>query len=162
MQLIKSMSDSIKIVNLKTLTTTDKLTFKKSFVGCLVLTSNNKILLQQRGGDWDRYPDCLATFGGKIEFQENPEQALVRELNEELGANVALDDVISLGAITESDTNHSELIYAYFWHDKHNSITGCYEGKPAYYNNYSEALTHPKILDDVIWIINECLARKLI
>ena len=156
---MKFSIDSIKIIDL---TKIDGSSFPKSFVGCLVLTNNNKILLQQRGIDWDRYPGYLATFGGRIELEEAAPQALVRELKEELGANVILSDVISLGAITESYTNHSELIYTYFWHDKHNTITGCYEGEPKYYDNYTDALTHPKIMDDVRWIINESLTRGLI
>ena len=156
---MKFSIDSIKIIDL---TKADESSFHKRFVGCLILTNNNKILLQQRGHDWDRFPNCLTTFGGRIELGETPSQALVRELNEELGANVILSDAISLGAITESYTNYSELIYTYFWHDQHNTITGCYEGEPKYYDNYTDALTHPKIMDDVRWIINESLTRSLI
>jgi len=156
---MKFSIDSIKIIDL---TKADESSFHKRFVGCLVLTNNNKILLQQRGNDWDRFPGYLATFGGRIELEETAPQALVRELKEELGANVILSDVISLGAIAESYANHSELVHTYFWHDKYNTITGCYEGKPKYYDSYTDALTHPKIMDDVRWIINESLTRGLI
>lgn len=89
-------------------------------------------------------------------------QALVRELKEELGAQVNPADVISLGAITEAITKYSELIYVYFWHDKHGTITGCYECEAKYYDDCAAALTHPKIMDDVRWLLHECQKRKLL
>ena len=82
---MKFSIDSIKIIDL---TKADESSFHKRFVGCLVLTNNNKILLQQRGNDWDRFPGYLATFGGRIELEETAPQALVRELKEELGVQL--------------------------------------------------------------------------
>lgn len=151
--------NSIKTVDL---TATDLTSFANSFVGCLVLTHDNKILLQQRGHDWDRFPNCLATFGGQIELGETPMQALVRELKEELGAIVIPSEAINLGAITESYTNYNDLIYVYFWHDKKNTITGCYEGEAKFFYSHSDVIKHPNVLDDVLWNINQCLDRKLI
>jgi len=97
-----------------------------------------------------------------LNLGENPMQALVRELKEELGAQVQESDVISLGAITESATNYSELIYVYFWHDKHGTITGCYEGKAEYYDNCATAMMHPKIMDDVRWLLKQCQSRRFL
>ncbi len=151
--------NSIKTIDL---TSTDLTSFAKHFVGCLVLTNDNKILLQQRGNDWDRFPGCLATFGGQIELGETPMQALLRELKEELGATVIPSEAINLGTITESYTNYSDLIYTYFWHDQNNTITGCYEGEPKNFNSHANVILHPNVLDDVLWIIDECLARRLI
>lgn len=131
--------------------------FSNLYVGCLILTNNNKFLLQQRGVDWERHPTALTTFGGKIELGETPEQALIRELEEELGAKVILNEVISLGTFTKNNSNYNELIYGYFWHDTKNTITGCYEGEAKHYENYTDALKHPKILDDARWLINEFL-----
>lgn len=64
-------------------------------VAAVVLYEDGKILLAQRpahkpyAGEWE-FP------GGKLEKGENPEQALVRELHEELDIEVAIDDLIPL------------------------------------------------------------------
>src|SRR5437879_283414 len=123
------MTEPIRVVDL---TQDDEAKFARRYVGCLVLTQDHKILLQQRPEHWSTHPGCLSTFGGEIELGETPMEALVRELHEELGAKVMPSDVISLGTITEAITNYSELIYLYFWHDKHGTITGCYECEAKY------------------------------
>lgn len=143
------------------LSITDNANYTNRYVGCLILTSKNKFLLQQRGMDWERYPAALATFGGKIELGETPEQALARELKEELGATISFNDVIVLGTFIKNSHEYNEFIYGYFWHDKKNIITGCYEGEARYYDNYADALKHPKILDDTRWLINAFISHKI-
>lgn len=136
--------------------------FDTTYVGCVVLTKDNTILLQQRPTHFLTYPDYVCEFGGKIEPGESPNDALVRELHEELGAQVTLEDVISFGAITESSSDYKELIYTFFWHDKYGSITGCYEGEPRYFNHASEILQLPKITDGLKWVIAQCLTQGLV
>lgn len=138
-------------------------TFKRCFVGCIVLAQDNKILLQQRGYDWQSFPGFLSSFGGRIEKNETPMQALVRELHEELGADVKESDIISLGAVTESVTDHRELVYEFFWHDKQGTIKGCYEGEAKYFDSVEEViLDYPKVMDDVCWALRECQKRQLL
>jgi len=61
-------------------------------VAAALINPQNEILLAQRpagkrlAGKWE-FP------GGKVEKDESPEQALVRELDEELGIKVALSDL---------------------------------------------------------------------
>ena len=154
------ITQTIKIVDLAK---TDEKTFEKRYVGCLVLTQNNKILLQQRGSSkWHKFPGFLSTFGGGIEVGESPIQALVRELKEELGANVVAAKVIRLGTYTEAATNYNDLVYGYFWHDRLGTITGCYEDEARYYENCAHVLTHPKVMDDVKWQLQECQNRGLL
>lgn len=135
--------------------------FKNQFAGCVILTHDNKILLQHRPENWNNYPGYQAEFGGHIEPGETPSQAIVRELKEELGARVNPDELVALGAVTEDMTNHSEIVYVFFWHDRLGSITGCYEGEPRYYNNIAEALAHPKMVDSVRWLLQECRDKGL-
>lgn len=135
--------------------------FKFCGVECVILTQDNKIILQQRGENWQRFPGYLSNFGGQIEPGETPIQALIRELNEELGAKVNPQDVISLGAITEAATNHRDLIYVFFWHDNKGSINGCYEGSIKYFDSAAIILKESKIMDSVRWALNECQNHKL-
>jgi len=153
------MEQPIQLVNLNTIDLTQ---FEQCCVGCMVLTQDNQIMLQQRCHNWHSFPDYLAEFGGHIEANESPIQALQRELNEELGAQVNPSEVISFGALTETVSKHSILVYEYFWHDKHGTITGCYECEARYYDNCAAVLKHPKIMDDVRWSLNKCQKLKLL
>ena len=130
--------------------------FAASYVGAIILTHDNKILLQQRPDNWRSFPGYLATFGGKIEAGETPDAALVRELKEELGAELLPNAATFLGAVTESISDHNDLIYVFFWHDAHASITGCYECEAVRYNGLAEIEAHPKAMQDIIWAIHRC------
>ena len=136
--------------------------FKAYYVGCLVLTAQGKILLQQRPQNFITYPGYICEFGGKIEQGEQPIDALVRAFKEELGAQVKEEDVISFGAITESMSKYSELIYTFFWHDKFGSITGCYEGMASYFDNATQILKLPNITDGLRWLLSQCQSQDLI
>lgn len=50
-----------------------------------ILVKDNKILLGKRSGDLQFYPDVWDIIGGHCEDGETPEQALKRELGEEIG-----------------------------------------------------------------------------
>jgi len=149
-------ADIIKKIELKSLTDAD---YKRQFVGCLVITKDNKIHLQQRGEDWKSFPGYLCEFGGRIEAGELPMQALIRELNEELGAIVKEIDVISLGAVTEQSSNYADLIHVYCWRDKQGTITGCYEGEARSFDTVEEILKHPRKSDALCWMLDECKKR---
>ncbi|PZP56947.1 MAG: NUDIX hydrolase [Micavibrio aeruginosavorus] len=118
--------------------------FTKHLADCVILTHDNKILMQQHLESWGKYAGVLNLFGGHVEEGETIIQALIRELHEELGAIVEPSDVIFLGAVTEDETNHTELVHVHFWHDKENTITGCYEAEDRRYDTIGEALAHPK------------------
>ncbi len=57
-------------------------------VSVLALYKDGKVLLQHRSKDAPRLPDHWGFFGGGIEGQETPEEALRRELSEELSYKV--------------------------------------------------------------------------
>ncbi|MCX5806546.1 MAG: NUDIX domain-containing protein [Proteobacteria bacterium] len=53
--------------------------------GLLIENKEGKVLLQLRDNKPDiPYPNCWGTFGGQIEEKETPEEAIVREIREEL------------------------------------------------------------------------------
>lgn len=55
-----------------------------------VIRKDDKILATQRG--YGEFKDGWEFPGGKIEAGETPEEALVREIKEELNANIEIDD----------------------------------------------------------------------
>lgn len=145
--------ETIKIIDLAE---TDFRTFFVHLADCVILTKENRILMQQRPEDWLSHPGVLNLFGGHVEDGETVLDGLVRELREELGAVVNPEDVVFVGAITEEWTDHTELVHVHFWHDRHGTITGCYEGEAVEYDTVQEALEHPKIMDYAVWALREC------
>lgn len=140
----------------------DPAQFKKNLADCVVLTQGGKILMQQRPENWGRYAGVLNIFGGHVDKGETIIGALVRELHEELGARVDPADVILVGVVTEEETGHTEAVHVHFWHDKHGTITGCYEAEARSYDSIHDALAHPKIMDYARWALLECQSRGLI
>ena len=65
---------------------------KRIEVVAAIIRKDNKIFATQRGyGDWK---DWWEFPGGKMEAGETPEQALAREIREELNAEIAVGDLI--------------------------------------------------------------------
>jgi 8-oxo-dGTP diphosphatase len=62
---------------------------EKVFVVGAVILRDGKILATQRG--YGNYSGWWEFPGGKIEIGEEPEDALKREINEELGAEIVID-----------------------------------------------------------------------
>lgn len=66
---------------------------KKISVVAAVIRQNNKIFATQRGygnfKDWWEFP------GGKIENGETPEEAIVREIKEELNTSIVVDKYLT-------------------------------------------------------------------
>ncbi|MBI5126522.1 MAG: NUDIX hydrolase [Candidatus Taylorbacteria bacterium] len=54
----------------------------------ILIDKDGKILFQRRTADAKRFAGLLSFFGGGLENNETPEQALVRELKEELDYSV--------------------------------------------------------------------------
>ncbi len=72
-----------------------KISSQKIKVVGAVLIDNNKILLTQRSSNCHHYPDFFEFPGGKVENQESEQQAIIRELEEELSIIVNFDSLIS-------------------------------------------------------------------
>ena len=66
---------------------------KELQVVAAVLRDGDRIFATQRGyGDWKDYWEFP---GGKIEKGETPEEALIREVRDELGAEIAVDSYLT-------------------------------------------------------------------
>lgn len=156
------MTNAIKSIRPVDLTKVDPSAFKKHLADCVVLTHDHKILMQQRPLNWGKSAGVLNIFGGHVEDGETVMRGLLRELHEELGAQVDEKDVIFIGAVSEEFTNHTELVHVHFWHDKNNTITGCYEAEAVRYDSIEGTLAHPKIMDYAVWALRECQNQGLL
>ena len=135
--------------------------FSAHLADCVILTKDNKILMQQRPENWGKHADVLNIFGGHVEEGETVLEGLIRELHEELGAVVKAEDVVFIGAITEDWTDHTEIVHVHFWHDIEGTMTGCYEAEAREYDTVHQALEHPKIMDYAIWALQACEDKGL-
>lgn len=59
----------------------------KAAGGCIIAKDTKRILLQQRSSK-SSYPRHWGFWGGKVEEDENVSQALLRELEEEIGLDI--------------------------------------------------------------------------
>ena len=65
---------------------------KQIEVVAAIIMADNKIFATQRG--YGEFKDMWEFPGGKMEPGETPEQALVREIKEELAADIAVDKFV--------------------------------------------------------------------
>lgn len=136
--------------------------FDACLADCLILNAQGKLLLQKRPDNWRSYAGCVNLFGGHVDAGETPLQGMMREIEEETGATINVNEAVFIGAITEDITGHKEVVYIYFWEDKDNRVTGCYEAEAIEFLNMDEAVSHPKIMDYAVWALRECAKRELI
>ncbi len=129
---------------------------EKRLADCVIVTHDNKILLQYRPPEWGSNPDGLNLFGGHVDEGESIIEGLLREIKEEVGADVKENEVQFIGAVSEDWTNHKEFVHLYFWHDKENMITGCYEAEARYYESFEEAVSQPNLMKYAVWALRRC------
>ena len=83
---------------------------RKIKVVAAIIRKGNKIFATQRGyGD---YKDWWEFPGGKLEPNETPEEALVREIREELATEITVDDFITT---VEYDYPEFHLTMECYW-----------------------------------------------
>lgn len=88
----------------------------KSSVNVYVI-NNNKILLSERlNTGW--MDGCLCAPGGHVEAGETPTIAMQREIKEELGADVAIEDLEFLCVAARKSTNSEYVAYEFIIKNK--------------------------------------------
>lgn len=75
--------------------------------------TEDKLLLGKRSGDRTFYPGVWDLIGGHVENHETPEQALMRELQEEL--NVRVTEVKLLATLTDREIMIGEQFCLYIY-----------------------------------------------
>ncbi len=85
-----------------------------AYAGILLITPNNKLILQQKDNiPGIVYPGMITTFGGKVEEDESPKQAALREINEEL--SLVLDDIELLKVFHKPINDHDDNVNCYIF-----------------------------------------------
>jgi isopentenyldiphosphate isomerase len=80
-------------------------------VHCLVVNSKEELLLQLRSCTKDVQPGRWDTsVGGHVGYHETVEQSLMREIREELGIHVNLDELLWLHRYVMTNSVESELV----------------------------------------------------
>ncbi len=64
--------------------------------GFLYNPKTNSVFLHKRDGNTKFNPNALAFFGGLNEHNENPKQCFQRELFEEIGLKISLEEIVNL------------------------------------------------------------------
>jgi 8-oxo-dGTP diphosphatase len=79
--------------------------------GCILMNREGHLLLLHRSMpgrvQWE-------IPGGKVEVNESPETAAIRELNEELGVHVAIDRMVG-----QRDFEEDDNLLRYTWYEAH-------------------------------------------
>ena len=151
--------ENIRIVDISTASAPS---FTKHLADCVILTHDDKILLQKRPAHWGESANAVTLFGGHVEPGETTMQGVIREIGEETGAMMPEKDVIFIAALSEAWTNHKELVHVHFWHDRHHRITGCYEGEAVFFDSVKEAVETAGIMDYARWALTECQRKGLL
>jgi 8-oxo-dGTP diphosphatase len=79
------------------------------FVGIILVNVEAKVLLQLRSEDDYLYPNCWTLPGGRVEEGESLEQAILREVKEELGFDLRAYDLFKTiveNSLSETTERH--------------------------------------------------------
>ena len=83
---------------------------KTIHVVAAIIRRDNEIFATQRG--YGAYKDWWEFPGGKVEPRETPEEALIREIEEELATEITVDEFITT---VEYDYPEFHLVMDCFW-----------------------------------------------
>lgn len=74
-------------------------------VSCWIMNEKGEVLLQKRTANKRRNPNKWAKTGGQVDSGETPEQAIYREVKEELGIEIPKEQIIVLDIYKSNDKN---------------------------------------------------------
>lgn len=85
----------------------------RNVASLILVDGDGKILFQRRTKDSKRFAGLLSLFGGGLEANETPTQAVVRELKEELDYPVTSPAYLGENPYTLSETNETGIQYVF-------------------------------------------------
>ena len=81
----------------------------------VLVDRDNRVLIQKRAADNQLMPNYWEFPGGKMEENETPEQAIVREVKEELGVDLGCRAPLSF--ISSDRDDHHIIVYLFISRD---------------------------------------------
>lgn len=79
-------------------------------ISVLVLNNQGQVLLQKRSANKKYFPNTWALCTGHVENGETPKEAALRELHEELGVTVSLEQIFSF-SFGKFDSQNTYFFY---------------------------------------------------
>ena len=83
-------------------------------VSCWIMNEKGEVLLQKRAGEKRRNPNKWAKTGGQVDSGETVEEAIFREVKEELGIEIPKEQ-IKIDSIYKSDDKNRRFAYNYIF-----------------------------------------------
>jgi 8-oxo-dGTP pyrophosphatase MutT (NUDIX family) len=120
------------------------------YSGVVIVTTDGCLVLQRRDRQkGTRNPGRISLFGGVARLNESGRQAAARELREELGLLVTMDELIEIDRFetTEDDRSTTRCRYYLLTHPVHPEDLSLGEGDAIVYLRAPEALAQPHLTD---------------
>lgn len=83
-------------------------------VSCWIMNEKGEVLLQKRAGEKRRNPNKWAKTGGQVDSGETVEEAIFREVKEELGIEIPKEQ-IKIDSVYKSDDKNRRFAYNYIF-----------------------------------------------
>ncbi len=83
-------------------------------VSCWIMNEKGEVLVQKRAGEKRRNPNKWAKTGGQVDSGETVEEAIYREVKEELGIEIPKEQ-IEIDSIYKSDDKNKRFVYNYIF-----------------------------------------------
>lgn len=84
-------------------------------VSCWIMNQKGQILLQQRSLTKTKNPGLWSKTGGHVDKGETPDEAIKREVFEEIGLNVKDEDIINIEIFKSKNPNEHYYSYGYIF-----------------------------------------------
>lgn len=80
-------------------------------VGAIIKNHKNEYLLQLRDDNAPTFKGCWSLFGGMVELGEEPEQSLIRELDEEIALPLVAIESMRKVQVNQQENGTKQHIY---------------------------------------------------
>src|SRR5574344_1958837 len=83
-------------------------------VSCWIMNKQGELLFQKRAACKDRNPNRWSKTGGHVDRSETVEQAVIREVEEEIGVTLTEKDLVLIEILKSKEKDNKYFAYEYF------------------------------------------------